>query len=472
MKRGVGQSAGSRPPKRSGGLETASNAVKRDPIARAVPATRGSVIARGLCWGFAFALVTTISATLGATLALMSPIQVGPTANQGERSLVDLFRNGFQYGFTRPINVLVMGTDQVLEPEKAKADPFSGRSDTMLLVRLDPSEQKINVLSIPRDTQVEIPTAGTVKVNQANVIGGPALASQVISHTLSDVSIDRYVRIDTSALRELVDLLGGVEVFVPQRMSYVDQTQKLKIDLQPGLQTLNGAQAEQFARFRKDQNGDIGRVQRQQILLKAIQKRLTNPLMLTRLPQAFSLVQKHIDTNLSFGEMLALAQFGFRLGNPEHLNMVLLPGRFSQPGEYNASYWIMDPDGMERVMQNYFQVSSTDSFSLSESEADPTMQSLKIAVQNASSNPEAGQSMVRHLADQGFDNVYLDGDWPDRQEQTQVIAQRGDLDAAKTIELALGTGRVQADSTGNLDSDLTIRIGEDWAKILPGTTQP
>ena len=337
----------------------------------------------------------------------------------------------------------------------------------MLLVRLDPSEHNINVLSIPRDTQIEIPSIGTTKINQANVVGGPALASEVVSQTLNDVSVDRYVRIDTSALRELIDLLGGVEVYVPRRMSYVDQTQKLNIDLQPGLQTLNGAQAEQFARFRHDQHGDIGRVQRQQILLKAIQKRLMNPLMLTRLPQAFSLVQKHIDTNLSLGEMLALVQFGLRLGNPDHLNMVLLPGRFSQPGEYKSSYWIMDPNGMRRVMGNYFQVTSNEPYSLDGNEADPTAQTLKIAVQNASSSPNAGQSMVRYLANQGFNNVYLDEDSTERQDQTQVIAQRGDLDAAKTLESALGTGKVQADSTGSLDSDLTIRIGEDWAGTQP-----
>jgi LCP family protein required for cell wall assembly len=360
-----------------------------------------------------------------------------------------------------------MGIDQIPEVDQKSVDQFSGRSDTMLLVRLDPDEQNVNVLSIPRDTQVEIPSVGVVKINQANVVGGPALASEVVSHALSDVPIDRYVRIDTSAFRDLVDLLGGVEVFVPQRMFYEDQTQKLKIDLQPGWQTLNGVQAEQFARFRQDQHGDIGRVQRQQILLKAIQKRLINPLMLTRLPQAFSLVQKHLDTNLSVGEMLALAQFGLRLGNPDHLNMVLLPGRFSQPGEYNASYWIMDPNGVERVMRNYFQVSAIESSGSSEYEADPTLQSLKIAVQNASSNPQAGQQMVRYLADQGFGNVYLDGNWPDSQDQTQVIAQRGDLDAARTLEAALGVGRVRADSTGSLDSDLTIRVGEDWTRIKP-----
>ncbi len=465
MKRGLGPT--SRPSRKPVRAKIGGNAVNSGGLtSKATSTARGSVVVRGLFWGFAFALVTTVSATLGATLALLSPLQIGTTTEQSGRSLVDLFRGGFQYGISRPVNVLVMGIDQIPEVDQKSVDQFSGRSDTLLLVRLDPDEQNVNVLSIPRDTQVEVPSIGVVKINQANVIGGPALTSEVASHALSDVPIDRYVRIDTSAFRELVDLLGGVEVFVPQRMFYEDQTQKLKIDLQPGLQTLNGAQAEQFARFRQDQHGDIGRVQRQQILLKAIQKRLINPLMLTKLPQAFSLVQKHLDTNLSIGEMLALAQFGLRLGDPDHLNMVLLPGRFSQPGEYNASYWIMDPNGVERVMRNYFQVSAIDS-GLSEDEAAPTLQTLKIAVQNASSNPEAGQWMVRYLADQGFSNVYLDRDWPDPQDQTQVIAQRGDLDAARTLEAALRVGKVRADSTGSLDSDLTIRVGEDWTRIQP-----
>jgi len=435
-------------------------------LARTVPAPQRAGATRSLLWGITFILVTITSATLGATLALVTPFPAG-SAEQGERSLAELFRDNFQYGISSPTNILVMGIDQVPGAKEDSEEVFAGRSDTMLLVRLDPDYQDINVLSIPRDTQVEIPGVGITKINHANWKGGPDLASQVVSQTLNDVPIDRHVRISTGAFRELVDLVGGVKVFVPQRMSYEDQTQKLKIDLEPGWQMLNGDEAEQFARFRSDQYGDVGRAQRQQVLLKALLKRLANPLVLPQLPKIFNVMQKHIDTNLTFGEMVSILQLALQ-ADQDAVKMVLLPGRFSEPGEYNASYWILDPAGVEQVMHNYFHTGSAEAQILA---ADPTLQNLKIAIQNASNEPRASRWMANYLAEQGISNVYITEDWPDTQRQTQVIVQRGNLEAARTLQAALGQGAIEADSTGSLASDLTIRVGEDWVEAQDDPTQ-
>lgn len=464
MTRGVGRANGGKPLKRPA-TKTSQDIPRSSLAANSAIAPRGAVAARWLVWSFTFILVTMVSATLGATLALFAPWQGVNT--QQERSLTDWFRDGLQYGISSPTNVLVMGIDQVPGGTEDSGQIFRGRSDTMLLLRLDPDDHGINVLSIPRDTQVEVPGTGLTKINHANFQGGPALASEVVTQTLNGVPVDRYVRVSTGAFRELVDLVGGVEVFVPQRMNYEDQTQHLKIDLEPGWQTLNGDQAEQFARFRSDQYGDIGRAQRQQALVKALRKRLTNPFVLTRLPKIFSVMPKYIDTNLSVGEMVSMVQLALQL-KPDQLKMVLLPGRFSRPDEYASSYWIMDSGAMERVMRDYFH-SGTDSWSLEET---PALQNLKIAIQNASGEPQASQWMASYLEEQGIHRVYIDNDWPETQRQTQVIVQRGDLEAAKTLQAALGNVQVEADSTGNLDSDLTIRLGEDWAEAQANNSQP
>jgi LCP family protein required for cell wall assembly len=313
------------------------------------------------------------------------------------------------------------------------------------------------MLSIPRDTQVEIPGIGIAKINDANVEGGPALAARVISRTLNDVPIDRYVRVTTDAFRELVDLVGGVEVFVPYPMKYTDATQKLKIDLDKGWQTLSGEQAEQFARFRKDEYGDIGRVQRQQALLKALRERLVSPTVLPRLPQAIRVMQQYVDTNLTLEEMLALVGFGLKLDRDD-FKMVLLPGRFSAPNEYIGSYWIMDAAGRDRVMREYFQQTTGWSASDTSRSAD----GVRIAIQNATDDPQVSRQVIQYLAEKNFHNVYIVQDWTDRQRQTQIIVQRGDLEAAATLKKVLGLGRVEASSTGDIESDLTIRVGKDW----------
>ncbi|WP_299490421.1 LCP family protein [Acaryochloris sp. IP29b_bin.137] len=412
----------------------------------------------------------TFSVGLGTTLALVAPFRL-LGEKDGPVSLPELFQGGLRYGISRPVNIIVMGVDLNLDkPEEGETyDPFKSRSDTMLLVRLNPGNDRVSILSIPRDTRVEIPDVGLTKINSANWWGGPDLVTEVVSKTLNDVQIDRYVRVSTGAFRELVDVVGGVEVHVPFAMQYEDQTQKLKIDLKPGLQKLNGDEAEGFVRFRNKNLGDIGRAQRQQILLRALQKKMANPAMLTRLPQILSVLQKHIDSNLSVGEMLALMQFGLQI-NSEHLQMVLLPGRFSGPEEYELSFWLMDLAGMDRVMQTYFEVSPPVGYEIVA--RDPSqIQDIRIVVQNASNSPDGDTVMVEYLQRQGFSNIhYADEDWPHSIAKTQVIPQWGDLESAEYLQTLLPDSQLLANSTGDLGSDLTIRVGQDWLQQQPASS--
>jgi polyisoprenyl-teichoic acid--peptidoglycan teichoic acid transferase len=394
-----------------------------------------------------------LAGTVGLTLALTVPL---PQAlnDKGPRSLTDLWESGLGYHISRPVNVLVMGIDRVPGAKPGTPEIFTGRSDSMLLIRVDPDKNALSLLSIPRDTQVDM--AGTItKINDANVQGGAKLAAQTVSANLGGVKIDRYVRVSTEAFREFVNLLGGLEVYVPARMQYEDKTQKLKIDLQVGWQHLTGEQAEQFARFRADGFGDIGRVQRQQELLKAVRKKLLNPLIIPRLPALISEMQQYVDTNLTREEMLALLGTGRRLSS--RLKMVMLPGRFSGVNEFRASYWLMDPAGRDRVLQQYFGLKSA-------TEAELPATSLRIALQNATGQPDAADKVRQRLIALGFTNVVVIEDWADQQQQTQIIVQQGDLQGAEAVQERLGLGTVEAASTGDLESDLTIRIGADYAR--------
>jgi polyisoprenyl-teichoic acid--peptidoglycan teichoic acid transferase len=418
-------------------------------------------------------MIGMVSAGVGAALTMTTPFLADQQvqAQQPDRdpgSLGELLQRGLEYGVGRPVNILVMGIDRVPpDSDEAARGIFSGRSDTMMLVRVNPERGNANVLSIPRDTLVEIPNYGSDKINAANVIGGPILAADVVSRTLDYTPVDRYVRVSTGAFRELVDLVGGVEVFVPKPMQYTDKTQNLVIDLKPGRQVLNGAQAEGFARFRNDELGDIGRAQRQQAVLKALQQRLASPMTIARLPQLYAVLQRNIDSDLSLGETLALVQFAIQL-KPDQLKMVLLPGRFSEAGEFSASYWLMDNAATQAVVRNYFQ--SEQPGAVASENIDP--KALKIAIQNASSNPVASRQLADYLASQGYNNTFIDADWVRQEPRTEVIAQRGDLNGAKAVQGVVGLGEILPDSTGNIDSDITIRIGEDWASRSSQARRP
>lgn len=411
-----------------------------------------------LFWGG----VMTMSVIVGASVALLTPIWDDPNTLDQERP-----RPGFlgarlgnlenkTSAIARSVNILVMGIDP------AKQDPagaFAGASDTMLLVRFNPTDQSIKVLSIPRDSQVIIPNIGLAKIATANATGGPALASRVVSRSLNNVPIDRYIRISVAGLRELVDLLGGVEVFVPQQMLYKDVSQKLEIDLDAGWQTLNGDQALQFTRFRDSEIGDLARVQRQQILLKAIRDRISSPSILSKFPQITRIVQNYVDTNLSREELLALVTFGLGV-EPQNLQMVLLPGRLSAFSQDPSSYWL-NGSSLNRITNEYFGVAAVGIPASAQTSASlsPTMQ---IAIQNASGEPNLAEVVTKDLQNRGFTNVYSIPDWADLQRQTQIIAQQGNLQAATDLKKILGNGNIDSTSTGDLNSQITIRVGKDW----------
>ena len=417
-------------------------------------------------WLLFLIFTAAISAGIGAITALLAPVEPQLISKVLDATgFNDTSSNPSGYRLSRPVNILILGIDRV--PEAATNSPkiFNGRSDTILLFHLDSRDKSINLLSIPRDTKVEIPGIRFSKINEANARGGAALATRLVSNILNNATIERYVRVSSGAFRELVDLLGGVEVFVPRPMSYIDTAQKLKINLAQGWQTLNGEQAEQFARFRNDGLGDIGRIQRQQSLIQSIRNRLASPSVFVRLPQIVRLMQKYVDTNLNFEEILTIANFGLQLER-DNFKMVMLPGRSSSEQGDLRSYWILDAAGRDRIMTQYFKQSVPD---FAQSRFPNPSQSispsnLKISVQNASSNPKTAKTVAAFLQKKGFSNVSVVKDWPDKQRQSQIIVQQGDLEAANMLQKALGDGKIEASSTGEIESDLTIRIGEDWVK--------
>jgi len=368
---------------------------------------------------------------------------------------------------TRPVNVLVIGTKVLRselggELEESGHDPtvnsLEGLSDSMLLVRFEPETGAVKVLSIPRDTAAFIEGVGETKINEANYIGGPGLTARTVSDLLGGVGIDRYVRVNIMAVEALVDALGGVEVYVPKDMKYTDNTQHLYIDLKQGEQRLNGNEALQFMRFRHDDLGDIGRIQRQQILIRALIEEAIGPMTLVRLPKILSVVQEYIDTNLSIEELVALLSFAKDLSRAD-AQMLMLPGNFNTPASPIApSYWLPDFEGIDAMMAEHFgrgQASNRDAWM-----ADPSY--TNVAIQSAIDSPEAVRNFIDKLSEAGYRNIYQDYDWSEPIATTQIVAQNGDTQLAEDVQRMLGFGEVRVESTGAIESDVTIRLGRDW----------
>jgi len=365
---------------------------------------------------------------------------------------------------TRPVNILILGT-KVLSSEvedatipdqgyQALVNSFKGLADTMLLLRFDPANDKLTVLSIPRDTQAYVEGVGLTKLNEANYYGGPALAAKSISNLLGDVTVDRYVRVNVQGVEKLIDALGGVDLYVPKDMKYTDHSQHLYIDLKEGQQVLNGDKAMQFLRFRYDKYGDVGRIQRQQILMKGIVAQTMKPNTIIKIPEILSVIQSHLDTNLSVEEIVALAGFASQTEKSD-VQMLMVPGDFSGDGKNAVSYWLPNENRITQMMAIHFNQMGKD-FEWN----DPT--SVNIAIQDSTNNPTAVQGLMESLQEKGYSRVYVDNDWHEPLTVTKIVAQKGDDISATEVQAALGFGEVVVESTGSLASDITIQIGQDF----------
>jgi len=205
---------------------------------------------------------------------------------------------------TRPIGGNIVGL----------SNPFAGwsigNSDDILLLGTDVGGGNTDVIAtlrveggltrltqIPRDTYVEAQTYGPVKINSLYSLGGTETLKQEIT-SRTGRPIRHHLIVNLAGIRHMADQLGGIEVNVPKRMRYIDNSQGLRIDLQPGPQTLKGQDLEGFLRFRHDQMGDIGRLERQQLALRALFRKLTRPDQLVRLPGLLASAGKDLRTDM------------------------------------------------------------------------------------------------------------------------------------------------------------------------------
>jgi LCP family protein required for cell wall assembly len=236
-------------------------------------------------------------------------------------------------------NIVVMGVDE--------RDEDAGRSDTLFVVMLDPKSNNISLLSIPRDTMVKIPDRGWDKINHAFAFGGHKLTQQTVEEFLG-IQINNYVVVDFKGFKGLVDAIGGIDINVEKDMYYEDPYDNLVIDLQQGRQHLDGARAIQYVRYR-DEEGDIGRIKRQQHFMAAIYEKITSTEILTKVPGLVKELVTMIKTDIPVTDMIKLAKaMNKTMKDEKGLNMAMVPGEPVYIDE--ISYWVPDMTDLRQLM--------------------------------------------------------------------------------------------------------------------------
>lgn len=393
---------------------------------------------------------------LGAILAAIAGLFLGGLLGMATGVILSTDSTGTNppmawNGFRDPVNILIMGTDV---SNSNKNPGLTGNTDTMLLLNINPQSKKMKVLSIPRDTRVPIPEHRTFKINAANPFGGPELSVKTVSQFLT-VPVHRYILINTRALIEAVDAIGGVTVTIPKRVRYHDFHGGLHIDFQKGTQHLTGKQVQEYLRFRHDELGDIGRVQRQQGFLMELTDQFLQPAVLLKAPSLLQIIQHNSKTDLSAMEIVQLVNFGKQLKGAEDVQLVMVPGR---PKTIEGlSYWLADLAPIEEYLNEHFRIGIATS-----PDATATPRSSTVSIYDGSGRRQSIKEARRLLEAQGF--IIRNVKRVESQSETKIIIQRGDEKRADEIQTALGLGQKVEASIGDIYSDFTVILGGDWTR--------
>ncbi|WP_127534415.1 LCP family protein [Paenibacillus kobensis] len=204
------------------------------------------------------------------------------------------------------VNILLMGGDgRGLEKNQV------ARSDTMMVVSIDPATKKAHVFSVLRDTYVDIPDHGRGRINTAVTEGGERLARTTIGNLLG-LDIQYYVYTEFEGFKSLIDEIGGIDFYVEKDMNYVDNADlnRYDIHLKKGQQHLDGDHALQYVRFRHDAMSDFTRTERQRAFMKAVADKILTGWNILKMKDIIESVEPYIETNLTVEDMLKLGNLG------------------------------------------------------------------------------------------------------------------------------------------------------------------
>ncbi|MFN3730137.1 MAG: LCP family protein [Fimbriimonadaceae bacterium] len=223
------------------------------------------------------------------------------------------------------LTLLLLGCDEDRTPGGKRVVRSQARSDMMLIAKLDFANQRITGVSIPRDVVVDMPGFRPMRINAFHSIGGEEKGREYAKRAaefVTGIPIDRVLVLDYQAFQEMVDLIGGVDVFVQKRMKHTDRRGDLYINLQAGRQVLNGYDAMCFVRYRGD--SDFMRQQRQKDFLMAFKEGMIGQWHL--LPQVVDKAAEVLGDELTDRELVSIALFAKEIG-PENVRMGMIPVR-------------------------------------------------------------------------------------------------------------------------------------------------
>ena len=357
------------------------------------------------------------------------------------------------------MNILVVGSDT------RATNGAGGRSDTLMIVHIDPTSNFLSILSIPRDLQVEVPGHDLQKINAAYSFGGPALTIKTVSE-LTGIKLDHYMEVDFAAFEDITNTLGGVYVDVDR--TYNDG----QIQFAPGYQLLNGLKSLEYVRTRHDLNGDFGRMERQQHFLDAVREQAMGWDLPLKLPSLIKGLFKNLSTDLHTTDFLKLAYWAVKLDG-SRMKQVHIVGDTQTID--NISYVIASSGTIASAVTDFLTPPATKAQPITTATAVAPatlarvdLSGMTVNVLNGTGHAGQGASASCWLESlEASVKSVTDTDAPSV-KNTSVAYPPGQAGSGRSVAKALGIAKVQA-SAGV--SRVTVTLGQSY-NIAPSVLIP
>ncbi len=252
-------------------------------------------------------------------------------------------------------NILILGIDE----GAAEGETSIPSADTILVLSFSNESGRSRIISIPRDTWINLGgTGGSGRIGKMYQIGGANMMVRQVSQLLG-ISIHQYIVIDMRTFADLINVLGGLDIYVEENMDYEDPESGLSIHLQQGYQHLNGDESQKYLRFRGEKLGDVGRVQRQQKFIKALYEKVLQLETIPKLPSIAEIFQHRMETSAELFDSAHLANV-LRKMSSEPPTTTMLPGSEGSDGVWEPNYAAIDAK-INELFPNMNPVISDDS---------------------------------------------------------------------------------------------------------------
>ena len=370
------------------------------------------------------------------------------------------------------INILLLGIDQ----RDGDAGPW--RTDTMILVSIDPATQSAAMLSIPRDLWVTIPGFGENRINAAHLIGdqydypggGPALAKKTVWHTLG-VPVHGYVRVNFSGFERMVDAIGGLTIEVDTPLhdeEYPDGNYgTMVIDIPAGVLDMDGVTALQYVRSRHG-TGDFDRMARQQKLIMAARdKILSLDIPLSQLPEMLAIAGDTVKTDLTLEQMRELAALAQQLDRDKIGSGVIDSSMTTTV--FTPEGWMVEVPDWAKVrdlVDALFPVSATAVSPTPSLVAEKlTSEGARVVVQNGTLSTGLAQQAAATLGDKGFNVVAFENADRFDYAETMIVLQGDQSYTAQALATQFGVSQenVRQMDYSREDCDILLILGRDCA---------